>query len=245
MSDNEKFAWACPYCGHSQMVGQENLASDTGRYWVGENEFGEFGYVSAVVACLNPKCKRVTVNYSLVRKDTSYEIWRPGPHIQSWGLLPESSAKLQPDYIPKALRDDYAEACRIRDLSPKASATLARRCLQGMIRDFSGISKARLIDEINVLREAVENGSAPLGVTGESVEAIDHVRGIGNIGAHMETDVNVIVEIDPGEAQALIDLVEMLFKEWYIQRKNRADSLAKITAIGAKKHAAKAANKKE
>lgn len=37
------------------------------------------------------------------------------------------------------------------------------------------------------------------------------VREIGNIGAHMEADINVIIDVDPDEAQILIDLVELLF----------------------------------
>ena len=57
--------------------------------------------------------------------------------------MPESDAKPQPEFIPEAIRQDYREACRIRDLSPKASATLARRCLQGMIRDFCAITRGK------------------------------------------------------------------------------------------------------
>ena len=108
------------------------------------------------------------------------------------------------------------EACRVRDLSPKASATLARRCLQGMIRDFCGIAKATLYQEIEALNRAVADNKAPQGVTPESVQGIDDVRSIGNIGAHMEKDINIIVEVDPDEAQMLIELVEMLFDEWDI-----------------------------
>ena len=104
------------------------------------------------------------------------------------------------------MRDDYYEACAIRDLSPKASATLTRRCLQGMIRDFCGIAKATLAKEIDALREALDNHTAPKGVTHESVEAIDAVRKVGNIGAHMEKDIALIVDVDPGEAQMLIEL---------------------------------------
>ena len=59
-----------------------------------------------------------------------------------------------------------------------------------MIRDFCGISKNRLIDEITELSNRVATGTAPPGVNGESVEAIDHVRSIGNIGAHMEKDID-------------------------------------------------------
>lgn len=51
-------------------------------------------------------------------------------------IRPVSSAKQFPDYIPQAIKQDYEEACAIVYLSPKASATLSRRCLQGMIRDF-------------------------------------------------------------------------------------------------------------
>lgn len=233
--------WTCPHCGRPQVIGKENSQYDGGQFYIGENEFGDFGYQYGALACLNPECKKVTLNFGIYRKNEKATSWFAGAPIQTWRLLPESSAKLQPSFIPKALRDDYIEACRIRDLSPKASATLARRCLQGMICHFCGISKARLIDEINALREAVEGGAAPRGVTIESVDAIDHVRKLGNIGAHMEKDVDLIVDIDPGEAQALIELIEMLFDEWYVEQQNRTERLAKIAAIGAEKAAAKIA----
>jgi len=96
-----------------------------------------------------------------------------------------------------------------------------------------------LIDEISALREAVDTGAAPRGVTIESVDAIDHVRKIGNIGAHMEKDVDLIIDIDPDEAQILIELIEMLFDEWYVEQHNRTERLKKIAAIGAEKSAAK------
>jgi hypothetical protein len=68
-------------------------------------------------------------------------------------------------------------------------------------------------------------------VTYESVEAIDHMRKIGNIGAHMEKDINLIIEIGEGEAEELIRLIELLFEEWYIARNLRAERLAKIKQI--------------
>lgn len=57
---------------------------------------------------------------------------------REWHLIPPSGAKAFPDFVPAAIRADYEEACLIVDLSPKASATLSRRALQGMIRDFWG-----------------------------------------------------------------------------------------------------------
>ena len=92
-----------------------------------------------------------------------------------------------------------------------------------------------MIDEIKHLRARLDEGAAPKGVTHESIDAIDHVRSIGNIGAHMEKDVNLVIEIDPGEAQALIELIEMLFAEWYVARKAREERLSAVARIGAEK----------
>jgi hypothetical protein len=100
-----------------------------------------------------------------------------------------------------------------------------------MIRDFCGIARSRLLDEISELRKQLDESR----VTHESVDAIDAVRSVGNIGAHMERDVNLIVEIDPGEAQMLIELIEMLFEEWYVERDKRTRRLAEITALSAQK----------
>jgi hypothetical protein len=104
-----------------------------------------------------------------------------------------------------------------------------------MIRDFCKISKSRLVDEINTLRELVKEGKAPRGVEIDSVEAIDQVRKIGNIGAHMEADISVIVDVDPDEAQTLIELVEALFDEWYVAAHDRQARLNHIKAIAAEK----------
>jgi hypothetical protein len=237
--------WTCPHCDYPQVRTNANTHSVGVRKRVGNSEFGgdgDFGYITRAIACQNPECTKVSLELKLGKLDSSHpnEV-RISTVIADWRLLPESSAKPQPDYIPEQLRNDYVEACRIRDLSPKASATLARRCLQGMIRDFCGISKGRLIDEIRELRKFVNGGTAPSGVTPESVDAIDNVRSIGNIGAHMEKDIGLIVDIDPDEAQLLIELIETLFADWYVERQKRAERFAKIAALKAEKDALKAA----
>jgi len=92
-----------------------------------------------------------------------------------------------------------------------------------------------LIDEIQALSEAIESGHAPQGVSIESIQAIDDVRQVGNIGAHMERDIDHIVPVDAGEAQLLIELVEMLFDEWYVQRHKRQERLQALGAMAAAK----------
>jgi hypothetical protein len=104
-----------------------------------------------------------------------------------------------------------------------------------MIRDFAGIRKGTLAQEIAALRKAVEDGSADRSITPESVDAIDHIRQIGNIGAHMEKDINLILDVDPGEAEALVNLTELLFDEWYVARHRRQNRLEQVAAIAADK----------
>jgi len=55
------------------------------------------------------------------------------------------------------------------------------------------------------------------------------------IGAHMEKDIDVIVDVDPEEAQRLIWLIELLVKDWYITRHQRQESLKAIVAIKGRK----------
>jgi len=153
-----------------------------------------------------------------------------GKVIETWTLRPASHAKPQPDYIPMPLRQDYLESCLISELSPKASATLSRRCLQGMIRDFHKISRKNLHEEINELRGKIDQGVW---------DSIDAIRKVGNIGAHMEKDIDVIVDVDPEEARLLIALIEQLFQEWYVARYEREQRIASVTALAQKKDEAK------
>ncbi len=146
-----------------------------------------------------------------------------------WQLLPESKAKIFPDYVPLSVRIDYEEACKIVNLSPKASATLARRCLQTIIRDFWEIkNKSTLNDEINALSSRSDISSA-------LTKVFHDLREVGNIGAHMEKDVNLIIEIDPGEAELLIKFIENLIGLTYIERYHREQLLSEIEKVSADK----------
>lgn len=180
------------------------------------------------VVCPNPKCKKFTLTVSLYEADApapTYN-WRLTKHIRTWTLIPGSRAQSFPNYIPKAILDDYNEACLIRDLSPKASATLSRRCLQGVIRDFWKVKPGRLVDEIAAIKDRVD----PL-----TWQAIEAVRKVGNIGAHMESDINVIVDVDPQEADLLIGLIEVLLKDWYITTETRKAHLSSLVQLAAEK----------
>lgn len=234
--------WTCPYCRHAQVISDERIHVADLELEVQGSKLATPHLRFTAVVCANDQCKELMLVVGLssivVAKSPvgQRHVRLPG---KGWTLMPPSTAKPQPDCVPEPLRADYAEACAIRDLSPKASATIIRRCLQGMIRDFCGIKMGRLIDEIKELRKRVDAGDAPRGVHHDSVDAIDHVRGIGNIGAHREKDINTIIDVDPDEAQRLIELTEMLFEEWYEARHRREQRLKQIGAIAAEKALAK------
>ncbi|NQU47793.1 MAG: DUF4145 domain-containing protein, partial [Planctomycetes bacterium] len=214
----------CPHCGRATTITHSKFELDDREFNNG-NVLGSLNLISRVVICPSPDCKKFEVKAELVQKGlpldprNSRSGWK---QIQHWDLLPSSSAKQFPEFVPAAILEDYGEACKIQTLSPKASATLSRRCLQGMIRDFWKIKKDRLVDEINELNGRID----PL-----TWDGIDAVRKIGNIGAHMEKDINVIVEVDPNEAALMIGLVEMLIEDWYIAKHNRKERLSALKSV--------------
>jgi hypothetical protein len=236
--------WECPYCGFAQVVAEERLHQELSKIYSKNWAQGEGAYSLEAVVCANNDCRELSLEFKLLKRgkenytNGTFEV---AGTVEEFRLLPRSFAKPYPDFIPEALRRDYEEACAIRDLSPKASATLIRRCIQGVIRDFCKIDLKdnRLVSEIDELRKRVDNGQAPAGVQIDTVEAIDEVRKIGNIGAHMEADINVIVDVDPDEAQTLIQLTELLFEEWYVQREKRSQNIKKIHNISSDKTAKK------
>ena len=239
----ETMNWSCPYCRHAQIVTAITYQTDLFRIRNDLSRYGEIGVVVTSIVCSNKDCKKITLSASLHsvagRPSGGWQL-SSDAHF-SWSLLPESSAKPQPDYIPNPIVENYIQACRIRDLSANASAAMSRRCLQGMIRDFCQISKPTLAKEIGTLRKRVDSGGqGPQGVSHDTLDAIDHVRSIGNIGAHMEKNINLILDVTPEEAQALIDLIELLFEEWYVARHKREERLKKLGVVIADKNAKKA-----
>lgn len=47
----------------------------------------------------------------------------------------------------------------------------------------------------------------------------------------MEKDVNVVVEVDPYEAERLLKLIELLLEKWYIARHDEEQLLTDISNI--------------
>jgi len=222
--------FTCPYCSKPTTVTEPNQYSEWSRIRISKPDVGDVGLFTEAVTCPNTECNKLWLSVKLCKARYSSGGWSKSTLLQQWLLLPESEAIVLPDYVPEPIKEDYYEACRIKHLSPKASATLARRCLQGMIRDFHGITDTNLKKEIDALEEIIDV---------DTWQAVHAIREVGNIGAHMEKDINVIVDVEPEEAQLLIGLIEQLVQDWYVQRYNRKQRTAKVREMAGLKKAHK------
>jgi hypothetical protein len=126
------FHWTCPYCDRDTTI-TDTYSSQVFALTL-KNAEGARHFAVLMIVCPNPDCRKFTLTIDMHK----LEITQTGPNkisdvLQTWNLIPPSSAKVFPEYVPEPIRDDYTEACAIRDLSPKASATLSRRCLQARL----------------------------------------------------------------------------------------------------------------
>ena len=211
--------YVCPFCGHAQAFPHSFDVVQNGfnqKISPVHKEYQESSFEIYTFECKNNACKRVSV--TAINRTSGKQI----------DLVPQVVMKHYPDYIPQQIRSDYEEANLILDSSPKAAATLLRRCLQGMIHDYWNIHEKNLNAEITALKDKV---------TPTQWNALDGLRKVGNIGAHMEQDVNLIIQIEADEARQLMRMIELLLDKWYVARHDEEELLSSIASIAGKKEA--------
>lgn len=210
--DLDNSTYECPFCGSAQAV-HEFTRDNNGPFGSSvriPSQYQEGSFSIYTLTCSNRACSRIAV--LAINRTTKKQV----------DIFPKVTMKHYPDYIPEQIRKDYEEANLVLESSPKAAATLLRRCLQGMIHDFWDIHGKNLNAEITQLKEKIPAAQW---------KAIDALRTVGNIGAHMEHDVNLIIDIDPDEARKLLLLLELLMDKWYIARHDEEQLLADIAGI--------------
>jgi hypothetical protein len=115
-----------------------------------------------------------------------------------------------PPEVPPQYTADYGEACTVLSDSAKASAALSRRCLQHLLRDAAKTKNRDLFDQIGEVIPTLPSHLA---------EAVDAVRNIGNFAAHpiKSTNTGEIVDVEPGEAEWNLEVLEGLFDFYFVQ----------------------------
>jgi hypothetical protein len=124
----------------------------------------------------------------------------------------------------------HPEACLVLDDSPEASAALSRRCLQNVLRDHVKVRPGKLSTEID---QVLTSKTLPRDLAGD----VDTIRNVEDFAAHPEKDTNTvaIIDVEPGEAEWLLDVLKGLFDFYFVRPIERA---AKRDALNQKLKAA-------
>ena len=202
----------CPYC----LV---TFTASWGSFGLGpDSQFTD--WIVCHARC--PACGRLLL--SLGRSNgqpTSFELIYP--------RVP-SRPPLSPE-IPEEYSCDYREACMVLADSPKASAALARRCLQAALRDKGGFTQHDLSKQIDA---AISSNFLPNYI----IEGLDAIRQVGNFAAHPLKDQQTgeIVDVEPYEAEWTLDTLEQLLRFYFelpaLAQAKRDALNAKLQSIG-------------
>jgi hypothetical protein len=125
---------------------------------------------------------------------------------------PKGFSRPVPIEVPNPYKADFLEACKVLTDSPKASAALSRRCLQAVLRDKALTKSKDLYDQIE---EIINSKAVPSHIS----DGLHAVRQIGNIAAHSTKSMTTgeIVDVEPGEAEWNLDVLESLFDFYFVQ----------------------------
>jgi len=187
----------CPHCGiafHAHFTIVHEVKDCEGRWQIHET------------SC--PECEKVI----LVLAGSRFEGGQWPLHTRYLVRPKTTSTDPVPKEVPEKFACDYKEACLVLADSPKASAALSRRCLQHILREKAGVKKGNLAQEIE---EVIDKGDLPTHLE----ESLDAVRNIGNFATHpiKGTSSGEIVEVEPGEAEWNLDVLEALFDFYFVQ----------------------------
>jgi hypothetical protein len=127
-------------------------------------------------------------------------------------LWPDTGARPVPSEVEDqapGLAADFREAVSVFPKSKKASAALSRRCLQFILREKAGTKSKDLSGQIDEVLDELPS---------ELASNVDSIRHVGNFAAHplKSQSSGEIVEVEEGEAEWLLDVLEELFDHYYV-----------------------------
>lgn len=218
----------CPHCRVNVRFELVDVQSDT----------GSFGRTSPVrflslaghrldVACAScPACGRL-----IVTAKHSVDPSRAATALDNQ-LWPDTANRPVPPEVevgsPK-LAADFREAVAVFPKSKKASAALARRCLQLVLVEQGGAKTRDLATQIDEVLTTLPPSLA---------ENVDAIRQVGNFAAHplKSTSTGEIADVEDGEAEWLLDVLEELFGYYYVAPAKAAEKRAalnqKLSGLG-------------
>lgn len=218
----------CPHCGVGIYVDWSNTFAYVEDAGDEEPEYGQ-----EIIHYQCPECKGIIIKLI----EGPVEFLSGSYHVfiddlrQEETIYPVSNSRQVEEEVPEKYRKDFKEACSVLSLSPKASAAISRRILQSILREEFKIKSKDLAREIDSFLELE-------GIPSHLSGAVDAIRNIGNFAAHplKETHTGEILDVEPGEAEWLLDVLESLFDFTFVQPirlKSKKDLLnKKLKALG-------------
>lgn len=200
-------------CPHCDVVVRMDFEEVSPTYQSPNDEKGH-GYEIAWDHC--PECEGLVVVHrvgSYVEGSREqYGYLDRSEHIFEEMFYPRHIARKVPPEVPQRYEGDFVEACATLPVSPKASAALSRRLLQDVLQNEYGIKERSLQQEIDKFVELSD-------VPSYLAQAVDAVRNVGNFAAHPSKDSNTgeVVDVEPGEAEWLLEVLEALFDSAFVQ----------------------------
>ena len=198
----------CPHC-------TVEVNSEFREKFIGQDSQGYWSIF--YMNCPNPNCGKLIVKLATSKERKRHPngivVDQLGPNISSNLVRPITSLRPPvPPEVDDKYAKDYNEACLIFGFSPQASSALSRRCLQSILRDKANVKQGNLANEID---QVIKSNSLPTHLA----ESIDAIRNIGNFAAHpsKSTTTGEIVEVEAGEAEWLLDVIEALFDFYFVQ----------------------------
>lgn len=217
----------CPYCGIGISANWDEWMEDCYPVPAKNGDFDE-GYKIISVFC--PECNNYIIRLQHGTGYSSYDSYSQNysdlDKIDNEVLLyPKFPiAKQISLYVPEVYRNLYTEAQQVNSISPRASATLSRYLLQTILHEELSIKKKNLVEEIDAL-EKEQNISSNL------ITMLQVMRRIANFSAHPKksTNTNEIVEIEQGESDVMLEIIEELFDYVFVKPKQREEFLKNIS----------------
>lgn len=187
-------------CAHCRTVFNELNQGDTWN--TGRMTTDKTGLHLKSMQC--PDCLNFMVHLRWFR---SGEGWREDMVYPRVGARPKAAPE-----VDAAIAEDFNEASLVIGDSPKAAAALGRRCLQHVLREKAGVKRADLSKEI---QQVLDEERVPSYLA----DSLDAVRNIGNFAAHpvKSEHSGEVVQVEPGEAEWILDTLEALFDFFYVQ----------------------------
>lgn len=180
---------------------------------------GEYFWAVEWVKC--PACSRFIIRlYSAPPREEG--VSQQADSARGGGSAPERASRLQVHPlgkmrplsadVPAAYAERFQRAVRVAPLAADASAALSRRLLQDLIREELNIKQRDLSSEI---QELLDSNRLPSDLAND----VDAIRHVGNFAAHpiKRQSTGQVVDVEVGEAEWLIEVLEELF-DWYFVR---------------------------